>query len=156
MDHFADRVPIRTLGSGTKYDGRVWYKRLSTIRNVNGVDVDRSKPLDKSTLKQGDRVTIEYKNKTYHGKVNAETPPSSECPTNLEPDSAVPPEHTPHQQERQQSSPPQLAGTRVSPRKHQNKMPQDTPPRPPKERKVVPGKRTVAKKAGAETVFFKT
>ena len=25
MDRYNDRVPIRTVSSGTRYDGRVWY-----------------------------------------------------------------------------------------------------------------------------------
>ena len=59
MHRFADRVPVRTEGSGTRYDGRVWYELLSCISSVNGKPVDRSRSLEKSVLHQGDQVTME-------------------------------------------------------------------------------------------------
>ena len=31
MDRYIGQIPIRTLGSGTRYDGRVWYEFLSSI-----------------------------------------------------------------------------------------------------------------------------
>ena len=68
MDLYVDRVPVRTIGSGTKYDGKIWYERLSSIRSVNGKPaVD----LKKSMLQEGDKVTVEYKNRTYQGEVEA-------------------------------------------------------------------------------------
>ena len=70
MDRYVNRVPVRTVDSGTKYNGRIWYKRLSSIRNVNGKPaVD----LKKSMLQEGDKVmlTVEYKNKNYQGEVEA-------------------------------------------------------------------------------------
>ena len=36
MDHFNDRVPIRTVGGGTHYDGPVWYEPLNIILSING------------------------------------------------------------------------------------------------------------------------
>lgn len=84
MDRYADRVPIRTVGSGTKYDGKIWYELLSSIRSVNGevAPVD----LSKSMVHEGDQVTVEYKNKTYEGVV--EVPPASagKHPLSAEPD----------------------------------------------------------------------
>ena len=70
MHRFADRVPVRTEGSGTRYDGRVWYELLSCKSSVNGKPVDRSRALERSVLYQGDQVTMEYQNKTYHGVVD--------------------------------------------------------------------------------------
>ena len=68
MDLYVDRVPVRTIGSGTKYDGKIWYKCLSSIRSANGKPaVD----LKKSMLQEGDKVTVEYKNRTYQGEVEA-------------------------------------------------------------------------------------
>ena len=68
MDLYVNRVPVRTIGSGTKYDGKIWYERLSSIRSVNGKPaVD----LKKSMLQEGDKVTVEYKNRTYQGEVEA-------------------------------------------------------------------------------------
>lgn len=58
MDRYDDRVPIRTLSSGTRYDGRVWYELLSSIRSVNGTSVS---DVEKSMLKHGDRVTLDLK-----------------------------------------------------------------------------------------------
>ena len=71
MDRHIDRVPIRTQGSGTRYDGRVWYELLSSIRSVNGTTVMQGQ-LKKSTLNQGDRVSLEYHGRTYHGIVDVE------------------------------------------------------------------------------------
>ena len=91
MDRYNDRVPVRTFGSGTHYDGRVWYELLRSIRTVNGSKVSL---LEKSMLKQGDRVTLEYKSKTYSGVVVIET--IVECPLSqdlrLASLSVVPPE----------------------------------------------------------------
>jgi hypothetical protein len=36
MDRYRDRVPVRTIGSGTRYDGKVWYESLGRIRSING------------------------------------------------------------------------------------------------------------------------
>ena len=58
MDRYIDRVPIRTQGSSNRYDGRVWYELLSSIRSVNGTAVIQDQ-LKKSTLNQGDRVSLE-------------------------------------------------------------------------------------------------
>ena len=78
MHRFADRVPVRTEGSGTRYDGRVWYELLSCISSVNGKPVDRSRSLEKSVLHQGDQVTMEYQNRTYHGVVDMPSDSESE------------------------------------------------------------------------------
>ena len=51
-------MPIRTIGSGTKYDGRIWYECLSSIRSVTGKPAVDLKP---SMLQEGDKVTVEYK-----------------------------------------------------------------------------------------------
>lgn len=61
MSQHADQVPVRAEGSGTQYDGRVWYELISSLRTVNGVAVeDMETPLDKSHLKKGKRVTLEF------------------------------------------------------------------------------------------------
>ena len=44
-DCYIDCFPVRTEGSGTRYDGRVWYENLSTLKNVSGVSVDLLKLL---------------------------------------------------------------------------------------------------------------
>ena len=69
---------MRTEGSGTRYDGRVWYELLSCISSVNGKPVDRSRSLEKSVLHQGDQVTMEYQNRTYHGVVDMPSDSESE------------------------------------------------------------------------------
>ena len=58
MDRYIDNVPAHTEGSGARYDGRVWYKHLSTLKSVNSVPVDLLKPLEKSDLKHGDKVKV--------------------------------------------------------------------------------------------------
>ena len=61
MSWHADHVPVRTEGSGTQYDGRVWYEHISSLRTVNGVAMeDKETLLDKSHLKQGDKVTLDF------------------------------------------------------------------------------------------------
>lgn len=72
MDHYKDRVPVCTFSSGTNYDGRVWYELLSSIRYINDKPVEVE---EKSMLKSGDRVTLEYKTKTYHGIVDTQDEP---------------------------------------------------------------------------------
>ena len=62
MDIYANRVPVRTFGSGTSHDNKVWYELVSAIRSVNGRDVDSSS-LNKIMLKEGDRVTVEFAKK---------------------------------------------------------------------------------------------
>jgi len=71
MDCYVNRVPVRIIGSGTKYDDRIWYEHLSSIRSVNGKPVV---DLKKSMLQEGDKVTVEYKNRTYQGDVEAPAP----------------------------------------------------------------------------------
>ena len=73
MDRYSDRIPVRTEGSGTRYDGRVWYEYLNTIKSVNGVIVDPLKPLEKSDLKHGDRVRVDYEGKIFSGVIDLET-----------------------------------------------------------------------------------
>ena len=68
MDRYSDRIPVCTEGSGTRYDGRVWYEYLNTIKSVNGVTVDPLKPLEKSDLKHGDRVRVDYEGKIFSGR----------------------------------------------------------------------------------------
>ena len=54
MNCYVDQVPVRTIGSGTKYDGRIWYECLSSIRSVNGKPAVHLKQL---MLQEGDKVT---------------------------------------------------------------------------------------------------
>lgn len=63
-----DVVPVRTEGSGTKYDGRVWYEQLESIKTLNNIPV--TKQLVKADLKHGDKVTIEYEGKTFAGIID--------------------------------------------------------------------------------------
>ena len=70
MDIYANCVPVRTFGSGTSYD-KVWYELVSAIRSVNGRDVDSSW-LNKSMLKEGDRVTVEFEKNIYSGVIEIE------------------------------------------------------------------------------------
>ena len=64
MDIYANRVPVRTFGSGTSYDNKVWYKLTSAIRSVNGRDVDSSS-LNKSMLIEGDKSHSRVRTKRY-------------------------------------------------------------------------------------------
>ena len=64
MDRFTDRVPIRTIERGSRYDGKVYFEKLSSIRAVNGQPVTN---LEKSALKHGDSVSYVYRNKTFAG-----------------------------------------------------------------------------------------
>ena len=80
MSRRADHVPVRTEGSGTRYDGRVWYELVTSIKTVNGVAVvDIEAPLDKASLKHGDKVTLEFEGKCYSGEIDLEhsSPPES-------------------------------------------------------------------------------
>ena len=76
MDHYIGRIPNRTLGSSTHYDGRVWYELLSSIRSVNGTPVVQGQ-LERSMLNQGDCITLEYQSRTYHGIVDMEASTNS-------------------------------------------------------------------------------
>ena len=85
MSRRHNQVPVRTEGSGTQYDGRVWYELISSLRTVNGVAVeDIGTPLDKSHLKQGDRVTLDFDGKIFSGVIDFEctsTSPSHSPPS---------------------------------------------------------------------------
>ena len=125
MDRYNDRVPIRTVSSGTRYDGRVWYELLSSIQSVNGTSVSE---VAKSMLKHGDRVTLEYKKRTYEGVVDVETvtdPVITEIPLGAWQDNTR--STTDERHQLGTSTPkctPQQAGT---PRKIPNRPVQDTP-----------------------------
>ena len=67
MDKYRDRVPIRTIGSGTRYDGKIWYELLSSICSINGTPASN---VEKSMLSAGDQVTILFQNKIYGGVVD--------------------------------------------------------------------------------------
>ena len=67
MDRYRDRVPVRTIGSGTRYDGKVWFESLCSIRSINGTPTSN---VEKSMLNAGDLVTIVFKNRTYSGVVD--------------------------------------------------------------------------------------
>ena len=67
MDKYSDRVPVRTFGSGTRYDGKVWYEMLSSICSINGKPTSN---VEKSMLTAGDKVTVMFKNKPYPGVVD--------------------------------------------------------------------------------------
>ncbi len=71
MDRYVDRVPVRIEGSGTRYDGRVWYEHINSIKAVNGITVDT--PLEKSGLRHEDIVTLEYEGKTFVGIIDLES-----------------------------------------------------------------------------------
>ena len=61
MDHYIDRVPE---GSGTRYDGRVRYEHINTIKSVNRITIHSLTPLQKSDLKHGHRVRLQYGGKS--------------------------------------------------------------------------------------------
>ena len=67
MDKYRDRVPVRTLGSGTRYDGKIWYESLSSICSINGKPTSN---VEKSMLSAGDHVTVLFKNKPFQGVVD--------------------------------------------------------------------------------------
>ena len=91
MDRYSDRIPVRTEGSATRYDGRVWYKHLNTIKSVNGVIVVRLKPIEKSDLKHGDRVRVDYEGKIFSGVIDLETESTPLTPERKMPGSPHPP-----------------------------------------------------------------
>ena len=72
MERYRDRVPVRTIDSGTRYDGKVWYEPLASIRSINGSPTSN---VEKSMLNPGDRVTVVFNNRTYSGVVD---PPGDE------------------------------------------------------------------------------
>ena len=160
MDRYIGRIPIRTLGSGTRYDGRVWYELLSSIRSVNGTPVVQGQ-LERSMLNQGDRVTLEYQSKTYRGIVDVEAstnPNITECgikSLELQPansscaagrgEATEPPRQPEPDTDTELERKPQQAGIRASPRKRKYRVGQDTPPKKQ-------AKRIVSKKAGTYIV----
>ena len=80
VKHTNTYIPVRAVGSGTEFDNEIWYELISTIKTVNNLPVeDRDTPLEKSDLKDGDRVTVEYEGKTFEGVVDLESlsPPDS-------------------------------------------------------------------------------
>ena len=100
MDRYADRVPVRIEGSGTRYDGRVWYEHVNSIKTVNGIAVET--PLEKSGLKHEDEVTLEYEGKTFAGMIDLESTAVRSSP------------HPPNEQQGAQNT-TQLLDERVSP-----------------------------------------
>ena len=100
IDWYDYPIPVRTVSSGTHYDGRIWYELLSSIRSINGSPVAK---LENSMLTGGDRVTINYNAKTYHSIVDAELSASLELGTkNQQPEA-----HDPLTQEKEYESPSQ-------------------------------------------------
>ena len=77
-------MPVRTEGSGTRYDGKVWYELISSLRTLNGMAMeDFQTPLDKSYLKHGDTVTLDFDGKIFFGVIDLEfsspqSPPGEE------------------------------------------------------------------------------
>lgn len=140
MDRYIDRVPVRTVGSGTKkYNDRIWYDLLSSIRIVNGEPVVG---LKKSMLQEGDQVTFEYKNKTYQGVVEA---PSASASTHAEPDQQCLEENMPHAGRRSpRKRRPSKRPLGTTPEKKAKKSPQK--PTPEKKRKKPAKKPTPEKK----------
>lgn len=76
---FLNKVPVRTEGSGTHYDGKVWYELVSSLKTVNGVAVaEMEPPLEKAQLKHGDKVTLEFEGKCFSGEIDLDySPPAS-------------------------------------------------------------------------------
>ena len=132
MDRYVDRVPVRTEGSGTRYDGRVWYEHINTIKSVNGKFLDPLTPVQKSDLKHGDRVRLQYGGKIFDGVIDFVSLPLS-----------------PEQEMRESpTSDKQILSTSTSPRKRKStsvaRLVQELEvPAPKKSRK-----RAVAKKEG--------
>ena len=77
MSQYLEQVPVRTVGSGTQYDGEVWYEDISSIKTVNGVSV---KDKDKLIFKHGDKVTLEFEGKTFCGMIDFESSSPPESP----------------------------------------------------------------------------
>ena len=67
MDKYGDRVPVRTLGSGTRYNDKIWYQSLSSICSINGNPTSNVK---KSMLSTCDQMTVLFKNKPFQGVVD--------------------------------------------------------------------------------------
>ena len=45
MSQYLEKVRVITVGSGTEYDGEVWYEDISSIQTVNGVPVKEREKL---------------------------------------------------------------------------------------------------------------
>ena len=67
MDHYIDCLAVWAFGSGTRYDGKIWYELFSTIRSISGIPI--AKAVENLMLSEGHSVTIEYKKRIYHGIV---------------------------------------------------------------------------------------
>ena len=151
MNRYEDRVHIRTTGSGTHYDGRVWYELLTSIRSVNGELISASGgPLDKSRLKPGDRITLEYKSKIYHGVVEIDSTDSPPLRQEQSDSSSSPQLEQPTQANslsQEAEEPSACSELRVSPRKikHKTSKCRQQQESPPKKRAKV---EKVTKKAG--------
>ena len=78
MSHHADHVPVKTKGSGTWYNGAVWYEPISSLKSVNGIAVeDLEVELERSQLKHGDKVTLEFDGKMFSGVIESASLPDS-------------------------------------------------------------------------------
>ena len=74
MDRYSDRVPVRTKGSGTQYDGRVLNEPLRSLKTVNDV------PVETPDLKHGDNVTVAFEGKIFSGVIDLESRPTTPPP----------------------------------------------------------------------------
>ena len=70
-------VPVRTVGSGTQYDGEVWYEDISSIKTVNGVPVTDK---EKAIFRHGDKVTLEFEGNIFCGVIDFESSSPPESP----------------------------------------------------------------------------
>ena len=141
---------------------------------VNGKPVDRSRSLEKSVLHQGDQVTMEYQNRTYHGVVDMPSDSESEgqeshstsplhMPLSLEMRAGAhlscKPE--PPRPDERQESPPRAELEQLTPKVDERRSPRKRRPSqllpeasPRKKQKTTPPKKKqfqkkmVAKKAG--------
>ena len=81
MSRHADHVPVRTEGSETQYDGGMQYEPICSLKTVNRVAVeDLEIQLERSHLKHGDKVTLEFDGKMFSGVIDLESASPPDLP----------------------------------------------------------------------------
>ena len=54
----------------SRYSGKCYMEKISTVRMLNGAPVAKDTVLEKSDFKTGDEVVIRFKNKDFRGTVD--------------------------------------------------------------------------------------
>ena len=156
MERYPDLVPVKTVEKGSRYYGRVYFERLSSIKTVNGQPVSN---LEKSFLKHGDSVTYIYRNKTFAGIIDlyadalseseSQDSPAKQDPSN-NPTSAASRDKqlSPGRVRMQVDSEPQASPKQLGPSSRRGKRPQTLLASPRKKVKLAGLPKKASKKAG--------